>query len=270
MNTERRSGAVGRGAKYPEELGEAVEIEGERGREGGVAMEGGRGDLPGDAARAAATLGGTERCGRRGSGRERPFPSVRWHGLAAVPRAPRRGSRGALAVSGSPCAWWREPSAAPRQLARGGAAPAPKPAPTPPRAGEERKAPDPGRGDSRGGRRPAPHERARGVSTKAPGRARHTKASPCTRRAPLCSPARAPALTSGQRGTVVHRDPDLLNPALSQLQRHLRSLGSEALSPLRRTQTRGTPRNKGEEGVRAQQRGPCALPGAAGGKGALC
>lgn len=239
-------------------------------------MEGAGGDVRGDAARASGRDPGRD-CARRapalGPGARdsgRPFPGVRWHGLAAAPRAPRRGSRGALAVSGSPALGGA--SRAQRLGSRPGEAQrrrrSPRrPRPAPGRSGRRRT---PGRGDSRGGRRPAPHERAGGVCTKAPGRPPYKGLAPHAARAPLQPGARAPALTSGQRGTVVHRDPDLLNPTLSQLQRHLRSLGSEALSPLRRTQTRGTPRNKGEEGVRAQQRGPCALPGAAGGKGAFC
>lgn len=74
---------------------------------------------------------------------------------------------------------------------------------------------------------------------------------------------------------MVDGDPDLLHPALSQLQGHLHSPASAALRPSRRIQTWGgkqrvDPRNKGQEGVRTRERGPGALPSAAFGKRALC
>lgn len=227
--------------------------------------------------------------------RERPRP---WAGLSAASAGIRAGSGGHAGVPSpasagtaslqcpalpGPALGARSPfpgppafggtSRAQRLGGRPGEAQRRRPSPRRPRparrGGAEGAGPRPAGSAAEGGARPrtgAPRSRHKSARPGPPykGRARHAA------RAPLQPGARAPALTSGQRGTVVHRDPDLLNPALSQLQRHLRSLGSVALSPLRRTQTRGTPRNKGEAGVRAQQRGPCALPGAAGGKGALC
>lgn len=220
---------------------------------------------------AAGTRGGAAGARERGRGRgrrRRPFPRVP---ETEVPGGARRFPLSARAVSGSLCAprasrVERSPAkpssraTAPPTPARGGAAPAP----CPPRAGaggEERGAPRPGRGDgAEGGARPA--ERAGGgePAQKRRAGALHTMASLRARRALPGRPApRASALTPGQRGAVVDRDPDLLHPALSQLQGHLPSRGSAALRPFRRIQTRGgerpgDPETKGGEGACAKAR----------------
>lgn len=198
--------------------------------------------------------------------RERPFPSVTKQRLCSALRSlPRRSGarrRSAPAVSGSLCAPVRESSGAPRcsrqslgaagralarqTPARGGAAPAPEPVSSPPcapanpapSAGEERKAPD--LQGQRWRATPGPaRARRRGVGTKAP-RQRlpyNGLALQAARLSPATRHPRASALTSGQRGTVVHRDPDLLHPALSQFQGHLHSLDLATLCPLRTIQT---------------------------------
>lgn len=143
-------------------------------------------------------------------------------------------------------------------LAPARAVPAPRPERRdPPARGEEREAPGPGPQGPPRRAAPGParaHWRS-GAGTTAPrqrpphnGLALHA-----ARRSPAARPPRESALTSGQRGAVVDRDPDLLHSALSQLQGHLHSLDSAALRPPRRIQTWGgeqpvDPRNKGEGG----------------------
>lgn len=76
---------------------------------------------------------------------------------------------------------------------------------------------------------------------------------PGSARGAVCSLApRAAALTSGQRGSVIDRHPDLLHPALSQFQRHFRSCTRRPATPggsdLGRRAVADPPRNKGQEG----------------------
>lgn len=64
---------------------------------------------------------------------------------------------------------------------------------------------------------------------------------PGSARGTVCNLApRAAALTSGQRGSVIDRHPDLLHPALSQFQRHFRSCTRRpAATPGKETPTWG-------------------------------
>lgn len=117
--------------------------------------------------------------------------------------------------------------------------PRPAPLPTPPQApGRSGRRPDPQGQRWRAAPGPA-RARRRGVGTKAPCQRLpyNGLALQAARLSPATRHPRASALTSGQRGTVVHRDPDLLHPALSQFQGHLHSLDLAALCPLRRIQT---------------------------------
>lgn len=154
---------------------------------------------------------------------------------------------GALAVSGAHGAPRREPSAAPRcrrlsQLAahrrheRRSAGVCAVPAP-------RHRQPRPALRGGAEGAQPQPAETAvEGGEESVQKRltsARRTMDSLSTRRgSPAAHPLHTSALTSGQRGTVVDRDPDLLHPALSQLQGHLHSLDS-ACPPLEKNSDLG-------------------------------
>lgn len=152
--------------------------------------------------------------------------------------------------------------------------------PAPPRGGAGSARPRPAGPAVEGGARPGTSAREQRSRHHGGPRRRPPHNGPAlraARRSPAARPPRESALTSGQRGAVVDGDPDLLHSALSQLQGHLHSLDSAAVRPPppRRIQTWGgeqpvDPRNKGEEGVRARERGAGALPCAAFWKRALC
>lgn len=95
---------------------------------------------------------------------------------------------------------------------------------------------------------------------------------PGSARGAVCSLApRAAALTSGQRGSMIDRHPDLLHPALSQFQRHFRSCTRRPATPggsdLGRRAVADPPGTKDRKGASACTRlgaplrcfGKCAL-----------
>lgn len=216
---------------------------------------------------ATVSLGRIQPRGRPGRWPRREHAGVPKQRLSAVPCASRP-KRSGGEVPAHTAQLRVQPARPPRCTRRPGEAQRQHSSPSDPRPAPLRQ-PRPARPGGAEGARPQPAEtaleEAPGPHQRAGGEESAQSAQPAPVSQRLCSPRGAPlpcssaplrtsALTSRQRGTVVDRDPDLLYPALSQLQGHLHSLDSAAL-PLRRIQTWGSerrvdPQNKGKEGLR--------------------